>query len=90
VLLTGAAGAVVVLNAHAWHVGRANRTARPRTAMHAFSCRRDKPQQQHQRRLLRPETQKVLSAPLRELLAPDDHEDDRLSSEVTVRSGFLQ
>jgi ectoine hydroxylase-related dioxygenase (phytanoyl-CoA dioxygenase family) len=43
VLVTGAAGTMVVLNAHAWHAGTANRTARPRTAVHAFYCRRDKP-----------------------------------------------
>jgi hypothetical protein len=31
-----------------------------------------------------------LSAPLRELLALDDPENDRLSAEVAVRTGFLK
>jgi Phytanoyl-CoA dioxygenase (PhyH) len=90
VLVTGAAGTVVVVNAHAWHAGTANRTTRPRTAVHAFYCRRDKPQQQYQRRLLRPEVQRALSGPLRELLALDDPLNDRLSAEVAVRSGSLK
>ncbi len=57
VLLTGKAGSIAVMNAHMWHGGTANRTAAPRLAMHAFYCRRDKPQQQYQKALLRPETQ---------------------------------
>jgi ectoine hydroxylase-related dioxygenase (phytanoyl-CoA dioxygenase family) len=90
VLITGRAGSVVVLNAHAWHAGTANRTRRSRTAVHAFYCRRDRPQQQYQKRLLRPEVQGSLSPQLRELLALDDPLNDRLSAEVAVRSGFLK
>lgn len=90
VLVTGSAGTVVVLNAHTWHAGTANRSARPRTSLHAFYCRRDKPQQQYQKRLLRPETQARLSAQLRELLALDDAHNDAISAEVAVRSGFLK
>jgi ectoine hydroxylase-related dioxygenase (phytanoyl-CoA dioxygenase family) len=90
ILVTGGAGTVVVINAHLWHAGTANHTALPRTAVHAFYCRRDKPQQQHQKKLLRPEVQQRLSAPLRELLALDDEGNDRLSAEVAVRSGFLK
>jgi ectoine hydroxylase-related dioxygenase (phytanoyl-CoA dioxygenase family) len=90
VMVTGKAGSVVVLNAHAWHSGTANRADRPRTACHVFYCRRDKPQQQYQKRLLRPEVQQSLSAELRHLLALDDPFNDRLSREVAVRSGFLK
>lgn len=90
VLVTGRAGSVVIVNAHAWHAGTANRTSRPRTALHAFYCRRDKPQQQYQKRLLRPEVQQSLSAPLRELLALDDPVNDQISAEVAVRSGVLK
>lgn len=89
-LLTGKAGTVVVMNAHAWHGGTANRTAAPRTAMHAFFCRFDKPQQQYQKKLLRPEVQQRLSPELRRLLALDDSLNDRLSTEVAIRSGFLR
>ncbi len=89
-LVTGKAGTVVVMNAHAWHGGTANRTAAPRTAMHAFYCRRDKPQQQYQKKLLRPEVQQRLGPDLRRLLALDDPLNDRLSAEVAVRSGFLK
>jgi len=90
VLLTGKAGTIAVMNAHMWHGGTANRSPAPRLAMHAFYCRRDKPQQQYQKRLLRPEVQASLTADLRELLALDDPLNDALSASVTVRSGFLK
>jgi ectoine hydroxylase-related dioxygenase (phytanoyl-CoA dioxygenase family) len=90
VLLTGKAGTVVIMNAHAWHGGTANRTAAHRRAMHAFYVRGDKPQQQYQKRLLRPEVQESLSPELRKLLALDDPLNDRLSSETTGQSGFLR
>ena len=90
ILVTGKAGGVVVMNAHLWHGGTANRTAAPRLAMHAFYCRRDKPQQQYQKQLLRPEVQASLSPQLRSLLALDDPFNDELSSTVQVKSGFLK
>ncbi len=90
ILLTSKAGTVVVMNAHMWHGGTGNRTDRPRTALHAFFARRDKPQQQYQKQLLRPEVQAHLSPDLRWLLALDDPLNDQLSREVTVRSGFLK
>jgi ectoine hydroxylase-related dioxygenase (phytanoyl-CoA dioxygenase family) len=90
VLVTGKAGTVVVVNAHTWHAGTCKDTARPRTAVHAFYCRRDRPQQQYQKRLLRAETQRALSGPLRDLLALDDPLNDQLSAGVGVRSGFLK
>jgi ectoine hydroxylase-related dioxygenase (phytanoyl-CoA dioxygenase family) len=90
IVVTGRAGTVVVVNAHAWHAGMANRTHRPRTSLHAFYCRRDRPQQQYQKRLLRREVQQSLSPELRHLLALDDPLNDRLSAEVAVRSGFLK
>ena len=90
VLLTGKAGSVAVMNAHMWHAGTANRTAAPRLAMHGFYCRRDKPQQQYQKQLLRPEVQGTLSPELRWILALDDRLNDELSATVTVRSGFLK
>ena len=70
--------------------GTANRTAAPRLAMHAFYCRRDKPQQQYQKQLLRPEVQASLSDELRDLLALDDPLNDELSANVVTRSGFLK
>ena len=90
VMVTGAAGSVIVMNAHLWHGGLANRTRAPRTALHAFYCRRDKPQQQYQKALLRPEVQSQLSPRLRDLLALDDRENDEISSQPTRRSGFLK
>jgi ectoine hydroxylase-related dioxygenase (phytanoyl-CoA dioxygenase family) len=90
VLLTGAAGTVAVMNAHMWHAGTANRTAAPRLAMHGFYCRRDKPQQQYQKGLLRPGVQAALSSELRQILALDDPLNDQLSASVTVRSGFMK
>lgn len=90
ILVTGNAGTVVIMNAHLWHGGTANRTARPRRAMHAFYTRRDKPQQQYQKRLLRPETQARLDAGMRWLLALDDALNDELCQQTTSMSGFLK
>jgi ectoine hydroxylase-related dioxygenase (phytanoyl-CoA dioxygenase family) len=90
VLLTGKAGSIAVMNAHMWHAGTANRTTSPRLAMHGFYCRRDKPQQQYQKQLLRPEVQAALSPDVRRILALDDPMNDELSAAVTVRSGFLK
>ena len=89
-LVLGKAGTVVVMNAHAWHGGTANRTASPRRALHGFYCRRDKPQQQYQKQLLRPETQLCLTALQRKVLALDDPLNDQLSSKTTRQSGFLR
>jgi ectoine hydroxylase-related dioxygenase (phytanoyl-CoA dioxygenase family) len=89
VLVVGKAGSIAVMNAHAWHGGTVNRTPAPRLAMHAFYCRRDKPQQQYQKQLLRPEVQDSLSPELREMLALDDPLNDALSVTVSTRSGFL-
>lgn len=90
VLLTGSAGTVVVMNAHMWHGALANRTGRPRTAVHAFYCRRDRPQQQYQQALLSPELQRRVAGELRDILALDDPLNDRLSAAVGVRSGFMK
>lgn len=89
-LVTGPAGTVVVMNAHTWHGGTENRTVLPRCALHSFYCRRDKPQQQYQKKLLRPETQATLSLDLRRLLALDDPLNDALSAGNERRSGFLK
>jgi ectoine hydroxylase-related dioxygenase (phytanoyl-CoA dioxygenase family) len=89
VLVLGAAGSIAVMNAHAWHGGTANRTQAPRLAMHAFYCRRDKPQQQYQKQLLRAEVQASLSPELRAILALDDPLNDAISANVAVRSGFM-
>ena len=80
----------MVINAHTWHAGTANRADRPRRAVHGFYCRRDKPQQQYQKRLLRPEVQARLTPELRWLLALDDPLNDLLSAETAARSGFLK
>ena len=90
IAITGSAGSAIVLNAHLWHGGMANHTAKTRTAIHAFYCRRDKPQQQYQKRMLPAEVQQVLPRELRELLAIDDPQNDRLAEIETPRSGFLK
>ena len=90
VLVTGQAGDLVVMNSHLWHGGTANDTDRPRLALHAFYCRSDKPQQQYQKALLRPETQAALSAAARSVLALDDPENDALSAEGAGQSGFMK
>ena len=89
ILVLGTAGSIAVMNAHAWHGGTANRTQAPRLAMHAFYCRRDKPQQQYQKQLLRADVQASLSPELRAMLALDDPLNDAVSANVSVRSGFM-
>jgi hypothetical protein len=90
VLITGSAGTVVVMNAHAWHGATANRTPRPRRAVHAFYTRWDKPQQQYQKRLLSPEVAARLSSQARDILALDDTLNDELCAATTGMSGFLK
>jgi ectoine hydroxylase-related dioxygenase (phytanoyl-CoA dioxygenase family) len=89
VRVTGSAGSVVVMNAHLWHGGHSNRAGTPRTALHASYCRWDKPQQQHQRALLRAEVQERLAPCLRRLLALDDALNEELAGQAGPRSGFL-
>jgi ectoine hydroxylase-related dioxygenase (phytanoyl-CoA dioxygenase family) len=89
-LVTGTAGTVVIMNTHMWHGGTANRTGRCRRALHGFYTRSDKPQQQYQKALLRPETVAALTPLQRRVLAIDDAENDRLSSATTRVSGFLK
>lgn len=89
-LVLGKAGTVVIMNAHMWHGGTANRTDQCRRALHAFYTREDKPQQQYQKALLRPETIASLTPLQRRVLAIDDPENDRLSSATTRMSGFLK
>jgi hypothetical protein len=90
ILLTGGAGSVVIMNAHLWHGGTANRTATPRRALHSFYCRSDKPQQQYQKALINQEVQGRLNQQMRDVLALDDPLNDRLSSEQSGASGFLR
>ncbi|MGH9632549.1 MAG: phytanoyl-CoA dioxygenase family protein [Bryobacteraceae bacterium] len=90
ILLTAPAGTVVVMNAHMWHGGTANRTDAPRRAVHGFYCRRDKPQQQYQKRLIPAAIQNRFSPELRWVLALDDSLNDQLSANVDRPSGFLK
>lgn len=89
-LVTGKAGTVVVMNAHMWHGGTDNRTDHPRRAMHVYYTRGDKPQQQYQKALVRPEVQARLSPLGRKLLALDDPRNDELSATGSRVSGFLK
>jgi len=90
ILITGKAGTVAVMNAHVWHGGTANRTEAPRRALHVFYTRWDKPQQQYQKKLLRPEVQARRSPQLRQILALDDPLNDKLCRETTSMSGFMR
>jgi hypothetical protein len=68
-LVTGRAGDVVVMNAHLWHAGTANRSPRRRLALHSFYCRADKPQQQYQKRCCGPKRRRA-SRPRRARCSP--------------------
>lgn len=89
-LLTGPAGTVVVMNAHMWHSGTANRTSAPRRAVHVYYTRWDKPQQQYQKQWLDEAVMRRLSPQAREILALDDPLNDELSSTGSGVSGFLR
>ena len=90
ILITGPAGTVVVMNAHAWHGGTANRTSAQRRALHTFYARWDKPQQQFQKQLLSPRLQESMPPQLRELLALDDPFNDEVTIRDGYRSGFMK
>jgi cytochrome P450 len=90
ILITGKAGDVVVMNAHLWHGGSENFTANQRRAMHVYYTRGDKPQQQYQKRLVRPEVQARMSPLGRRLLALDDPRNDELSATGSGVSGFMK
>lgn len=89
-LVLGRAGDVVVMNAHMWHGGTANRTDQPRRAMHVYYTRWDQPQQQYQKRWLSAEVQAGLPAEARRVLALDDPLNDELSSTGSGKSGFMK
>jgi ectoine hydroxylase-related dioxygenase (phytanoyl-CoA dioxygenase family) len=89
VLVLAPAGAVVVYNAHVWHGSTANHTAMHRRALHSFYVRRDLPQRQWQKKLLRPETQARLSPAMRDLLALDDALNGELPAAAAAMSGFV-
>ena len=89
-LVTGKAGTVVVMNAHMWHGGTDNRTSLPRRAMHIYFTRGDKPQQQYQKKLVRPEVQARLGPLARKLLALDDPRNDQMAESGAGVSGFLK
>jgi hypothetical protein len=58
--------------------------------LHAYYCRRDKPQQQYQKALLRAEVQARLTPLQRELCALDDPLNDELSAAGSGMSGFMR
>lgn len=68
VLALGNAGSVLVFNAHTWHGGTINRSARERRALHSFWVARSVDQQTNQRRWLSAETVERLSPALRFLV----------------------
>jgi|TARA_B100000686_G_scaffold342943_1_gene422923 hypothetical protein len=89
-LVTGQAGTVLLMNAHLWHGGLPNRTGQPRRALHIFFARSDRPQQQYQKQLLSAQTQAGLTDRQRQILALDDPENDAVSLQPSLRSGFLK
>ena len=68
VLITGAAGTVVVFNSHVWHGGTLNRSDRQRRALHGYFTRRTNGQQTDQKKYLRPATRDALSPAARFIL----------------------
>jgi len=90
VLVTGKAGDVVIMNSHTWHGGTTNHTDRPRRALHCLYVRGDVPQQQYQKKLLRPDTQARVAPGVRRILALDDVRNDELCASGVQLSGFMK
>ncbi len=84
-LITAPAGSVLVYNAHVWHGGTANRTARHRRVLQAQYVRRDLPQREWQAMCLRAETQQRMEPLMRYLLALDDPYNDKLCAEAETQ-----
>ena len=61
IILTAKAGTVVIFNSHTWHGGTLNRSDDLRRGMHAYYCRRHRPQQTNQKEFLSQETRNRLS-----------------------------
>ncbi|HJS29397.1 MAG TPA: phytanoyl-CoA dioxygenase family protein [Anaerolineales bacterium] len=72
VIITGAAGDVLVFNGHCWHAGRPNLTGVPRRALLVHYLRADVPRPASRRQHLDPEMAARLSPGERELLGLDD------------------
>ncbi len=68
VLLTGAAGTVVIFNSHTWHGGTINKIDTPRYALHSYFCRRHQPQQLDQKAHLSEKTVSRLDEAQRHIL----------------------
>ncbi len=90
IVVTGNAGDILILQAHLWHAGLANRTDRPRLSLNGFYCRCDQPQQLWQKKWLSAEVQAGLDSGLRKLLALDDPRNDELCAQPVETSGFLK
>jgi hypothetical protein len=90
VLVTGKAGDVFLMNSHTWHGGTTNHTDQPRRALHCLYVRRDVPQQQYQKKLLREDTQARMTGDLRRILALDDELNDELCASGVQLSGFMK
>ncbi len=68
VVLTAAAGTVVIFNSHTWHGGTLNRSDTPRYGLHSYFTRRDQRQQTDQSASLSDQTKVRLSAAARIIL----------------------
>ncbi|MDE2857699.1 MAG: phytanoyl-CoA dioxygenase family protein [Chloroflexota bacterium] len=68
ILLTGAAGTVVIFNSHLWHAGTANHSDTPRYALHSYFTRRHNAQQMDQKAFLSERTLGRLSPAQRFIL----------------------
>ena len=84
-------GDAIVMDAHLWHSGTAHAGDEPKGAVHLFWCRRDKPQQQHQSKLIPPAAQSAMAELPRWLCALGSAENERLMAEQgeSVVSGAI-
>ena len=81
-------GDCIVMNAHTWHSGMENLSlsgTRGKAAVHLFWCRRDMPQQQHQKCLIDPRVQASMNESTRWILALDSEENEQVMRELGDR-----
>jgi hypothetical protein len=79
------------MNTHMWHAGTGNNTDRCRRALHGFYTRSDKPQQQYQKVLLRPQDDRGALARAAQSFSPLMIPKTTASARKTTRmSGFLK
>ena len=85
ILVTAAAGSLLVTNSHVWHGGMPNRSGGTKLAFHVYFTRRDKPQQTFQEQMIAPETLSAMTPLARWVCAIEDEENHRAMAAAAAK-----